>query len=91
MDVITHQFNADIVLQLTEETIQLLDEAIKQYKLIENQLHYITVRLERARKAGRFVGSLEIQRDTVDGVRCMYREYIQRQVIKLQQLQKTVQ
>jgi len=89
MDPITHQFNLDIVIQLKEETIQLLHAAIKQYQLIENRLNGMNIRLERAKKNGRLLPSLEMQRDTTEGVLCMYEEYIKRQVTKLHQLQKT--
>lgn len=89
MDPITHQFNLDIVIQLKEETIQLLHAAIKQYQLIENRLNGMNIRLERAKKNGRLLASLEMQRDTTEGVLCMYEEYIKRQVTKLYQLQKT--
>jgi len=88
MDTIAAQFNQAILEDLTEETIALMDKALVTYNMIERKLKELSLKHARAKRAGRLtaVASLEMQMETVSGVLCMYREYVERQMVKLRKL-----
>ena len=83
------QFNSDILNDLSEEIVRDMDRSAKQYLLIKDNLQTINVRLERALRDERLalVYTLQVQRDCVSGMLCMYGEYLQRKAFKLQEIE----
>lgn len=90
IDELTDRFNVAVVTSLTDETIHSLDAASGQLQLLDQKLKELTVRCNRALEGGRLhaAASLELQRDTVLGLYCMYKEYIKRKVHALNRLHR---
>ena len=92
VDPITDQFNSLMLTDMTEEVCKEIQLAASQYTVLQSKLTYITVRLNRSLKSAgarmATVANLELQRDTTQGVMCMYRQYLERKLHKLDQLQR---
>lgn len=89
VDDLVDQFNTAVIIDMTDETLLVLDRAIGQYNVIKEKLRIIEVRLDRAMRKGQLpsAAGLEMQRDSTRGVLCMYGEYIQRKIAKINGLQ----
>ena len=89
-DFLTEKFNEEILIDLLQEVCREIDCAVSQYNLMQSKLRHITLRLDRALRTERLssVASLELQRDSIQGVMCMYGEYLQRQLHKYNQIQR---
>ena len=88
-DSVTSAFNESVLNDMMEEVCRELERAADQYLHIKDKLRAINVRLDRARSSQRLAqqASLELQRDTTEGVMCVYSEYIQRKMQKLNSIQ----
>lgn len=88
-DDLVERFNLNVIVDMTDETLLVLDRAIGQYNIIKHRLRSIEVRLMRAMKSGRYgcAAGLEMQRDSTRGALCMYNEYIHRKIAKINGLQ----
>ena len=89
-DVVTEKFNEEILIDLLQEVCREIDCAVSQYDLMQSKLRHITLRLDRALRTERLssVASLELQRDSIQGVMCMYGEYLERKLHKHNQIQR---
>lgn len=82
-------FNYDMICDLIDEVELELKGGIAQYTLIDNKLHALRIRYQRALKTGcrSFAYSLRLQIASTEGIKCMYTEYISRKHTKLERLQ----
>ena len=88
-DDLVERFNLGVIIDMTDETLLVLDRAIGQYNIIKDKLRCIESRLTRAMRSGCYgnAAGLEMQRDSTRGVLCMYNEYIHRKIAKINGLQ----
>ena len=91
-DLVTDRFNALMLTDMSEEVCMEIQLAASQYTVLQGKLRQITVRLKRALNCTSprmaVVANLELQRDTTQGVMCMYRQYLEKKLHKLDQLHR---
>ena len=82
-------FNQSVLIDMSHEVCTELESAASQYFLLKDKLQQVLVRLSRASTSRRqsYMMSLEIQRDTIEGLVCMYGEYIERKMDKLRHIE----
>lgn len=82
-------FNYDMICDLIHEVEDELNGGLNQYTQLNIKLRALRARYQRALASNRrgAAYSLRLQIATVEGVKCMYTEYISRKHIKLDRLQ----
>lgn len=82
-------FNYDMICDLIYEVENELNGGLTQYVALNNKLEALRIRYQRALRQNRKTAaySLRLQIATVEGVKCMYTEYISRKHTKLDRLQ----
>lgn len=87
-DHTSSDFNQDLIESMITEVIAEVNSAKVQFTILRNQLTEIGTRLRRA-KCNHCLSqqySLELQRDSLEGVICMYKRYLHHKVAKMNRL-----
>lgn len=89
-DTFTEKFNEAILVSMMEEACKDIEMAVTQYQLIDSKLRGVRLRLLRAMRSNKVssILSLEQQRDVLQGVMCMYGQYLQKKLHKLGQIRQ---